>query len=77
MIDLKELNEAIDRYGVKRTWISAKLGRSRQNFYNQLAGKTGISTDDALIIIKALRLSDDEAKRIFFADKVDVKSSEG
>lgn len=67
MVDLRKLDETIEKSGIKMTALSKKSGISRQTLYNRLNGIGEFTASEIVGITNALRLSAEEREDIFFA----------
>ncbi len=71
MMNLEYLNDRISISRIPITAIAEKLGVSRQTLYNKMQGKREFKTSEVSKLCGILRLSAEERKLVFFADKVD------
>lgn len=70
MTDKTKLNNAIKNSGLKKNFISRRLGISNQQFYNKLNGKYGFTGEQIRILMELLRLDYTQSVEIFFAPMV-------
>lgn len=71
MINTQLLDSKIEQSGFKTGFLVEKLGLSRNGFDKKRKGKTPFRTAEIYVLSDLLRLSDNEKKDIFFADKVE------
>ena len=72
MTDVTLLNSKIDESGLKRKFISDKLGITPQGFYNKTQGNSEFTSTQIQILCDLLRITTQkEMKAIFFKPKVD------
>ena len=71
MMNLEYLNDRISISCIPITVIAEKLGVSRQTLYNKMQGKREFKTSEVAKLCDILRLSTEEKRLVFFADKVD------
>lgn len=64
---LDKLNEVLSIYN--KSAVAEKMGISRSLLCHKLKGTTKISLAEASMLISILRLSDEEARNIFFDEK--------
>lgn len=69
MADLMELNDRIDKSGLKKGHISAEMGITRAGLRNKLQGKSPMTTDDAAKLTYLLHLTPKESADIFLSRK--------
>ncbi|WP_148464864.1 helix-turn-helix domain-containing protein [Peptoniphilus harei] len=76
MINTKELNAIIDSSGLKRGFISRKVGITRAALYNKINNKTEFTANEIAKICSVLNINDSDKKNeIFFANYVDKKET--
>lgn len=69
MTNIELLRKRIEESGLKLSFIAAKLGISRANFYEKLANRSQFNQFQIEAICRLLNISDPaEMKEIFFAD---------
>lgn len=71
MTDTKKLREAIKGRGVSFAFIAEKIGMSRQGFCKKLEDNSDFKAYQMFIIKDLLRLTNEEARDIFFKPEVD------
>ena len=64
MMKLDKLRKVLEPYSTNA--IAKELGVTRQGLYNKLEGKTRIRLDEAAILKRLTRMTDEEACDIFF-----------
>lgn len=75
MTDTKVLNEEISNAGVTVTFIAAKLGITREGFYKKLNNETEFKASEISKMQNLLHLTNEKRDEIFFATKVESKST--
>lgn len=65
-VDTGLLDRAIDKSGLKNSFICEKLGISKQAWSNRRRGITAFRQSEIYVVCSLLRLNDDEATKIFF-----------
>ena len=70
-MDLNYLSKKIEEINIPISTIADKMGISRTTFYKKLNGERDFQVSEIESICDILRLTNDEKKHIFFADKVD------
>lgn len=70
-MNLEYLNDRISISRIPITAIAEKLGVSRQTLYNKMHGDRDFKTSEIAKLCEILRLTDEEKKLVFFADRVD------
>ena len=75
MTDTEKLNDAISESGIKITAIANKLGISREGFYKNLNNETEFKASEISAMQKILGLTNRKRDEIFFAQKVELKST--
>lgn len=70
MVNVVELQKAINDSGISITAIAEKLDVNRGTVYNKLENPSSITVDDIEGFTKVLRLSKVDRDRIFFAKDV-------
>lgn len=75
MINTELLKETIKESGIKNAHLASKLGISPQAFYKKINGPS-MSTEDAYILKRTLRLDNKKFCQIFFAQPWDSESHE-
>lgn len=71
MINTQLLDEKIESSGLYLKFIIEKLGLSRNGFDKKRKGKTPFRTAEIYVLGDLLKLSEDDKREIFFADKVE------
>lgn len=67
MVNTELLREKIDSSGVKITFLAKEIGITYMALTNKMNKKVDFKCEEAGAIKKALRLTDEEMKEIFFA----------
>jgi hypothetical protein len=67
-IDSDLLKKAIERSGLKPSFIAEKLGVTRQALNNKINGKTAFRQSEVYVMCDLLRLSEEERIQIFFPE---------
>ena len=75
MTDTEKLNDAILESGIKITAIANKLGISREGFYKKLNNETEFKASEISAMQRILGLTNKKRDEIFFASKVELKST--
>lgn len=75
MTDTEKLNDTISESGIKITAIANKLGISREGFYKKLNNETEFKASEISAMQKILGLTNRKRDEIFFAQKVELKST--
>lgn len=75
MTDSKLLNDEITESGMTITFIAKKLGISREGFYKKLNNESEFKASEIVILQVLLRLTNKRRDEIFFAKKVELKST--
>lgn len=70
-MNLEYLNDRIALSRVPITAIAEGLGLSRQSLYLKMKGEREFKTSEVTKLCEMLRLTDEEKRLVFFADKVD------
>lgn len=70
MTDIKALNDAIDRSGIKKRAIAEALGISANCLTTRLNGTTEFKSSEIAILRDLLRLSNEDVVRIFLRSSV-------
>ena len=76
MTDSSMLSEAISESGITITAISKKLGITREAFYKKLNNETEFKASEIASMKNILGLSNKKRDAIFFAKKVELKSTD-
>ena len=71
MVDIAELKKSIEDIGITMVALSQKAGIERMTLYNRLNGVGEFTASEIYGLSHALRLTNEERERIFFADKVE------
>lgn len=77
MTDVKELSEEITKSGLKISHIAEMLGLSREGLYKKLNNETEFKASEIMRMKEVLGLSNERRDEIFFARKVECRSTEG
>lgn len=75
MTNIELLDKAIDNSGLKITYIAKQLGITREGLYKKLKGETEFKASEIIAVQKLLNLSNVMRDKIFFANKVELKST--
>ena len=75
MTDTEKLNDAILESGIKISAIANKLGISREGFYKKLNNETEFKASEISAMQRILGLTNKKRDEIFFASKVELKST--
>ena len=75
MTDSKKLGDEIDESGMSITAIAKKMGITREGFYKKLKNETEFKASEIVALQKILNLSNEKRDEIFFATKVELKST--
>ena len=70
MTDTELLQKAVERSGLKRTFIAKKIGLSFQGYLNKERGESEFRQSEIEGLCDLLRLTPQEKESIFFARKV-------
>lgn len=65
-VDIDRLNEAIEKSGLKSSFISKTLGVTPQAFNSKRRGKTAFRQSEVYVMTDLLKLSREESMQIFF-----------
>lgn len=71
MTDTELLREAIDRSGLKRTYLAERIGLTYQGYLNKERGESEFRQSEIEALSQLLDLNAEEREAIFFARKVD------
>lgn len=66
-IDTERLDRAIKKSGLKQSFISEKMGISKQALSDKKNGKTAFRQSEVYVMCDLLQLSDEESNQIFFS----------
>lgn len=75
MTDVALLEKFIDESGYRLDFIARKMGLTYQGLRNKMTGKSEFKTREVTILSNLLGLTSEQRDRIFFAQKVDCKST--
>lgn len=75
MTDLALLNARIENSGLKKVFLAKQLGISPQALHLKISGKNEFNSSQIQILCKVLGIQPKEMKSIFFAERVDEKST--
>lgn len=67
-VDTELLKRTIERSGLKSSFISDKLGVSRQALNGKVNGKIAFRQSEVYVMCDLLRLTDEEKIQIFFPE---------
>lgn len=70
------LGDAISKSGITITAISKKLGITREGFYKKLNNETEFKASEISAVQQILHLTNKKRDEIFFAKKVELKSTD-
>jgi len=77
MTDVELLKKKIDASGLKRNFIAKQLNITPQGLHKKTSGVNQFTGDQIQRLCKLLQItSQREIKALFFAEQVDVKSTE-
>jgi len=76
MVDTKILEERIASSGYKKKNIAKTLGITPASLRNKIINKTEFNVAEYLYLEDILKLSREESRKIFFAQKVEGHSTE-
>lgn len=71
MTNTKKLKDRIDDSGISISFISRKMGISREAFYLKMNNETEFKASEIRCIKEVLSLTNKERDVIFFADEVE------
>lgn len=74
MIDTELFKYRLAVAGLTITDIASLLGISKQAVYKKVSGQTDWSTPEMYAVSDAMKLTPEESKAIFYANKCDKKS---
>lgn len=74
MTNTELLKEAIENSGMSITFISDKMGISREGFYKKMNNLTEFKASEIMAFTEILGMSKEKRDCIFFEDKGDFKS---
>ena len=69
-VDTNRLNAAIERSGLRVSYIVSQLGITRQGFHCKRTGKTTFRQSEVYVLCDLLKLSDQEKNEIFFPERL-------
>lgn len=75
MTDVELLGAKIEASGLKRNFLAQQLGITPQGFYLKYIGRNEFTASEIQKLCKLLNITQKEMKAIFFAEKVDEKST--
>ena len=67
-VDTELLNQAIEKSGLKTTFITEKLGISKQAYHKKRLGKSAFRQSEVYVMCDLLKLDDEQKKQIFFPE---------
>lgn len=70
-MNLEYLNDRISLSKIPITAIAESMAISRQSLYLKMKGEREFKTSEVTKLCNILRLTDEEKKLVFFADRVD------
>ena len=65
-VDIKLLNDVIEKSGLRNSFICETLGISKQSWSNKRRGVTAIRQSEVFVLSVLLHLEKEEAEKIFF-----------
>ena len=65
-VDTELLDKAIEKSGLKSSYIFEKLGISKQAYHDKRNGKTAFRKSEVYVICNLLHLNEEECKKIFY-----------
>lgn len=65
-VNTELLQKKIDDSGLKRSFIAAKLGRSRQALDDKIKGRTEFLPSEIRVLCELLRIENDDERRQIF-----------
>jgi len=75
MVDTKTLNSLIKNKGIRKDAIAMQLGITKQSLSNKINNKTEFKMSEVSEIRVILGIANDEIVPIFFASRLDCKST--
>lgn len=69
-VDTEMLKEAIERSGLKTSYIVDTLGMSRQAFFKKQSGEIAFRQSEVYVLCDLLKLNPTESVKIFFPEKL-------
>lgn len=72
MTNTSKLREALKSRGISFAFIAEKIGMTRQGFVKKLSDGSDFKAYQMYIIKDLLRLTDEEARDIFYTQDVDI-----
>ena len=69
-VDTALLDKAIEKSGLRSSYIAEKLGISRQAYNKKRTGKTAFRQSEVYVMCDLLRLNETEGSNIFFPEKL-------
>ena len=75
MVNYLLLDESVERSGLKRGYIAAVLGISRQALLLKLKGRTEFTASEISTLTRILKLSKKDRDNIFFASEVECDAT--
>lgn len=70
MVNAQLLDDKINESGLRSEYIYKNLGLSRASFSKRKKGNTPFKVAEIYVLSDILNLSEEEKKKIFFADEV-------
>ena len=67
MVATAKFNEAVNRKGLKKSFIADSLGISRYSLMNKTTNKTEFKASEIAKLVEILALSNSDVNEIFFA----------
>ena len=67
-VDTKLLDEAVEKSGLKTSYIVDKLGISKQAYHTKRNGKIAFRQSEVYVLCDLLHLNDEERMKIFFPE---------
>lgn len=71
MTNSKKLKELLESRGVSFAFVAKKIGMTRQGLYKKFEDGSDFKAYQMIIIKDLLRMTDEEARDIFFSSNVD------
>lgn len=76
MVDVNLLKTRMDESGLKKGFIAQQLGVTPQGLYKKLTDKSDWYYTQVMVLKDLLKLSDEDVSEIFFAENVDLQSTQ-
>ena len=75
MVDIELLKAKVEERGIPVAVMCRRADINKFTYYNRLKGKGNFTIPEATSISRVLGLSDEERSEIFFANKVECKTT--